>query len=134
MPVAPVRRAPWSLWIEWGFVAAIIAYLVYSYIFFRQAHYLPLPFFPDPNDVYADGFSSAWWACSDLSATRVPLSGWGALGAVPPMIAAGGAAVSRGTGQRPAAVRAYIAITPSMARRHTAQKPTSSRVNMMQSA
>lgn len=66
MPVAPVRRAPWSLWIEWGFVAAIIGFLVYSYIFFRQAHYLPLPFFPDPNDVYADGFSSAWWAWNGL--------------------------------------------------------------------
>ena len=53
-----------------------------------------------------------------------------------PMIAAAGAAVSRRRpDQRPAAEgRAYMAMTRSMARRHTAQKPTSSRVNMMQSA
>lgn len=29
---------------------------------FTRIGYLPLPFFPDPNDVYADGYSTAWWA------------------------------------------------------------------------
>lgn len=52
----------WQLGLEWGFVAAIVGFLIYSYIYFLDAGYLPLPFFPDPNDVYADGYSSAWWA------------------------------------------------------------------------
>lgn len=61
-PIAANGRVPRSLQIEWFLVAAIIGFLLYTYVYFREAQYLPLPFFPDPNDVYADGFSSAWWA------------------------------------------------------------------------
>ena len=43
-----------------------------------------------------------------------------------------GSSEGHDTGPRPRQ-RAYRAITRSMARRHTAQKPTSSRVNMVQS-
>lgn len=56
------RRIPTKLMVEWGFVLAIIGFLIYTYIYFLEARYLPLPFFPDPNDVYADGYSTAWWA------------------------------------------------------------------------
>ena len=52
----------WQLKVEWLFVAVIVGFLIYSYLYFLEAGYLPLPFFPDPNDVYADGYSTAWWA------------------------------------------------------------------------
>ncbi|MCA1652900.1 MAG: glycosyltransferase family 87 protein [Sphingomicrobium sp.] len=54
-------RRPRLIWLEWAFVATIIGLLIYTYIFFLRYGYLPLPFFPDPNDVYADGYSTAWW-------------------------------------------------------------------------
>jgi hypothetical protein len=51
----------WHRWIEWGAVATIVGALIFAFLFYRTSGYLPLPFFPDPNDVYADGYSTAWW-------------------------------------------------------------------------
>ncbi|WP_375391044.1 glycosyltransferase family 87 protein [uncultured Sphingomonas sp.] len=48
--------------IEWLFAVALIGGLVKAYVDLRHLGYLPLPFWPDPNDVYADGYSTAWWA------------------------------------------------------------------------
>ena len=47
---------------EWLFVASLIASLAWACYQFTQIGYLPLPFFPDPNDLYADGYSTSWWA------------------------------------------------------------------------
>jgi hypothetical protein len=47
--------------IEWALAAFLIGALVYCYFEFRRIGYLPLPFWPDPQDVYADGYSTAWW-------------------------------------------------------------------------
>ena len=47
---------------EWLFVAVLVAALAWAGYQFGRIGYLPLPFFPDPNDVYADGYSTAWWA------------------------------------------------------------------------
>lgn len=48
--------------VEWLFVVALVAGLVKAAVEFPWLGYLPLPFWPDPNDVYADGYSTAWWA------------------------------------------------------------------------
>lgn len=55
-------RKDWRLTLEWAFVVALLGCLIFAYLYFLEARYLPLPFFPDPNDVYADGYSTAWWA------------------------------------------------------------------------
>lgn len=63
-PGARARRAmPFGLRIEWLLVLALFAGLFKAVaIDLPRLGYLPLPFWPDPNDVYADGYSTAWWA------------------------------------------------------------------------
>lgn len=46
---------------EWAVAVFLIGALVYAYFQFLRIGYLPLPFWPDPQDVYADGYSTAWW-------------------------------------------------------------------------
>lgn len=51
-----------GLWADRLFALALIAGLIKAAIDFHHNGYLPLPFWPDANDVYADGYSTAWWA------------------------------------------------------------------------
>lgn len=51
-----------GLAIEWSFAFITLASLVYCTIFLFQNHYLPSPFFYEPNDIYADWFNTAYWA------------------------------------------------------------------------
>ncbi len=53
---------PFPLLVERLFAVTLIGALVWAYIEFRAIGYLPLPFWPDPQDVYADGISTAWWS------------------------------------------------------------------------
>lgn len=57
------RRRLWRTTgtIEWSITAFLIAALIYDFFEFKRIGYLPLPFWPDPQDVYADGYSTAWW-------------------------------------------------------------------------
>ena len=40
----------------------LLLLLVKAWVDFLRLGYLPTPFWPDPQDVYADGYSTAWWA------------------------------------------------------------------------
>lgn len=55
----PERR--WSLWLEYGFVAAIIVGMAYAAWFFRENGYLPQPFFYEPSGVFMDWYSLTYW-------------------------------------------------------------------------
>ena len=50
------------LWADRLFAVALIAGLIKAAVDFYFNGFLPLPFWPDANDVYADGYSTAWWA------------------------------------------------------------------------
>lgn len=60
---APVR-APrrWGGVADWLLALVLLGGLIKAAIDFYRAGFLPLPFWPDANDVYADGYSTAWWA------------------------------------------------------------------------
>jgi hypothetical protein len=55
-------RVPAPLLVERLLALTLLGALVWAYIEFREIGYLPLPFWPDPQDVYADGISTAWWS------------------------------------------------------------------------
>jgi len=51
------RVQRWHLWIEYGFVVAIMMGIGYTAWFYRENSYLPQPFFYEPDGVFMDWFS-----------------------------------------------------------------------------
>lgn len=60
--VAPPRRHSWGTAADWFLALVLLGALVKAAINFQADGFLPLPFWPDANDVYADGYSTSWWA------------------------------------------------------------------------
>lgn len=68
-PAGPVRSlarrsSTWKSGVafEWAFVAVLLICLAKIGLDYFEIGYLPPPFFPDPNDNWADGYNSSWWA------------------------------------------------------------------------
>jgi len=59
---SPSTQSSWGWRADWLLALVLLGGLVKAAIDFNRTGYLPLPFWPDANDVYADGYSTAWWA------------------------------------------------------------------------
>lgn len=57
-----LRRFSGDRWVEPFMATLVIAALVNCLIFLARENYLPVPFFYEPSDTYADWFNTAYWA------------------------------------------------------------------------
>nr|WP_246543600.1 glycosyltransferase family 87 protein [Novosphingobium profundi] len=59
----PVRRPRgWQLPFEWTMACIVLCAIGYSFWFLAHNGYLPMTFFYEPDDVFADWFNTAYWA------------------------------------------------------------------------
>jgi hypothetical protein len=69
-------RGRWHLWVEYGFVAAIVIAMAYTAWFFHENGHLPQPWFYEPWGTFMDWYSLANWGhfrgAYDIAGTIYP--------------------------------------------------------------